>query len=202
MRKNIVLSAILTVCVVVLSFACVKTENFDNSAAKNQNNEVLTVAKNNTIDNKVLETRFLNMLNHNFVYNDDFYDDGVLVENSLLALLDVSEDSFVAETYVRDYLFNMYGKIYGEFESDYPEKEGYLYIRPRGYNIYSHEIASVTNNNDGSYTVVTSVTISYEDGTEEVATAETLFLKAEDSAFGFNMLYSDILESTFVASDC
>ena len=202
MRKNLVLSAILTVCVIVLSFACVKPENHDKRTVQTRNAEVLTVAKNNTTDNAVLETRFLNMLNHNFVYNEDFYDDGVLIENSLLALLDVSEDSFVSETYVRDYVFNMYGKIYGEFESDYPEKEGYLYIRPRGYNIYSHKIASVIDNNDGSYTVYTTVTISYEDGAEEVATAETLFLKAEDSAFGFNMLYSDILESTFVASDC
>ena len=68
----------------------------------------------------------------------------------------------------------MYGKIYESFESD---KEGYLYVLPRGYSLYSHEIVNVTDNLDGSYTVVTNVEISLDDGTVINDTASTVFLK-------------------------
>lgn len=199
MRKNVILSLILTVCVVVLSFASVKTDVIHSTDVSNKIDKVLTVAKNENSKNPVLETRFLNMLNHNFVYNDDFYSDSALIENSLLALLDVAEDSYVAEQYVKDYAFNMYGKIYDDFETD---KEGYVYIAPRGYTIYKHEIVSVTDNKDGSFTVVTDVICDYEDGSVETLKAETLFLEADDSAFGYNILYSDIIEEVVVSTDC
>lgn len=199
MRKNIIFSLILAVCVVILSFACVKTDATVKTNPKARESKVLTVAQTPESENPVLEARFLNMLNHNFVYNNDFYDDEALVQNSVLALLDMAEDSYIAETYVKDYIFNMYGKIYEGFESD---KEGYLYVLPRGYSLYNHEIVKVTDNLDGSYTVITNVTISYEEGDTETLECETLFIEAEDSAFGYNMLYSDIAEEIVNASEC
>ena len=122
-----------------------------------------------------------------------------MVENSTLALLDLAEDSYIAENYLKDYIFNMYGKIYDSFESD---KSGFVYIAPRGYSTYTHKISTVTDNGDGSFTVVTDVTISYEDNTEETLKAETLFIEAEDSAFGYNMLYSDIFEEIVDSAEC
>lgn len=199
MRKNVIFSLILAVCVVVLSFACVKTDAVANNETVVKGDKVVTVANNENLNNPVLETRFLNMLNHNFVYGYDFYDDNALVENSTLALLNLAEDSYIAENYVKDYIFNMYGKIFESFESD---KEGFIYIAPRGYSTYTHKIISVTNNGDGSFTVVTDVTISYEDNTEETLKAETLFIEAEDSAFGYNILYSDIVEEIIDSAEC
>ncbi|MBE6787330.1 MAG: hypothetical protein E7537_03175 [Ruminococcaceae bacterium] len=202
MRKNFIFSLILAVCVVVLSFACVKPEVSAEKTSKNVNNNVVTVAKSEK-ENKVLETRFLNMLNSNFVYNNDFYDDTALVNNSVLALLDLVEDSYVEETYLKDYIFNMYGKIYDDFAFlGETEKSGYVYVIPRGYSIYTHKIENVTDNGDGSYTVTTLVEISYEDGSLETFSCETVFLANEESAFGYNIMYSDILETVSNGIDC
>ncbi len=202
MRKNLIFSLILTVCVIVLSFACVKPAAHEANSQKTVNNGVVTVAKSEKED-KVLETRFLNMLNRNFVYNDDFYNDAALVDNSVLALLDLAQDGYVDETYVKDYIFNMYGKIYDDFSFlGENEKEGYVYIVPRGYSIYTHQIQTVTANEDGSFTVVSLVEVSYEDGSLETLTCETLFLANEESAFGYNIMYSEILETVSNGIDC
>ena len=171
MRKNIVLSLIMTVCVVVLSFACVKTDAVKEATVNTDKMEIVNVVNTNTADG-VLEARFLNMLNHNFVYNDAFYNDSALVNESMLALIDVAQDGFVD------------GAVLG------------------GYNIYTHEIASVTDNKDGSYTVLTEVEISYEDGSVETASCETVFLENTESAFGYNIMYSIIEEGIVADSQC
>lgn len=201
MRKNLVFSLILAVCVVVLSFACVDTTAYESTVSTAPNNEVVTVAKTEGT-NKVLETRFLNMLNHNFVYNDNFYDDNALVNDSVLALLDLSEEGYIEEIYVADFVFNMYGKIYEDFEFLGGDKDGAVYVIPRGYNIYTHQITSMTDNNDGSYTVISDVEISYEDGSFETLSCETVFLVNEESDFGYNIMYSEILENVSNGIDC
>lgn len=205
MRKNIIFSLMVTLCVVVLSFACVKTENPYKTIPQKQNNEVLNVANNAATNNKVLETRFLNMLNHSFVYNDAFYSDKELVENAVLALLDKAEESYLEEFYLSDYLLNMYGKNYQSFEfldEVLTEKEGYVYIAPSGYSVYNHKIVSLTDNSDGSYTVISDVEISNMDGSVESLVCETVFLEAEDSAFGYNIMYSEIAEGLNGEADC
>lgn len=205
MRKKLVFSLILTVCVVVLSFACVKTENSYKEITDNSNAQILTVANNTVTEDKALEARFLNMLNHSFVYNDAFYYDDELVKNSLLALLDVAEDSYVSKVYLNDYIFNMYGKIYKDYDflgEVFTEKDGFVYIAPRGYSEYSHKIVSVTDNNDGSFTVVTDVEISNMDGSVELLKCETVFLEAEESAFGYNIMYSEIAEGLIGDAEC
>lgn len=204
MRKNIVLSLIMTLCVVVLSFACVKTDAVPQSEAKVTEKSVVNVANTNTA-NSALEARFLNMLNHNFVYNDAFYNDSVLVNDSMLALLSSSQNGFIDETVLADYIFNMYGKIYNDFSflgDNLPTKDGFVYILPRGYNTYSHNIVNVTDNKDGSYTVLTDVEISYADGTSEVLSAETVFLENQESAFGYNIMYSIIEEGIVADAEC
>ncbi|MBQ4119116.1 MAG: hypothetical protein IJD45_01855 [Clostridia bacterium] len=205
MRKNVIFSLVLVLCVVALAFACAKTDAPKVQTAEIQKGDVLTVSQGADTADKVLEARFLNMLNHNFVYDDAFYDDASLVNYSMLALLDKADGSFLDQVVLSDYIFNMYGKRYNEFDflgEDLPEKQGYVYIVPRGYNTYRHEIVSVTDNNDGSFTVITNIEILGADNTVENLKCETLFLKAEDSAFGFNMLYSDIIEVTGTEIDC
>ena len=205
MRKNVMFSLVLTVCVIVLAFTCVKTEKVNINSADVNNSAVLTVSKNANKEDTVLETRFLNMLNHNFVYDDAFYYDDVLVENALLGLLDVAEESYVDETYLSDYIFNMYGRIYNGFDfldNSLTQNEGYVYIAPRGYCVYSHKIISLTDNNDGSFTVITDVAIEDIDGSVETFECETVFLKADDSAFGYNIMYSEITEGLIGDTDC
>lgn len=205
MRKNVIFSLVLVLCVVALAFACAKTDVPKVQTAEIQKGNVLTVSQGADTADKVLEARFLNMLNHNFVYDDAFYDDASLVEDSILALLDKADGSFLDQVVLSDYIFNMYGKKYNEFDfldEDLPEKQGYVYILPRGYSDYNHEIVSVTNNKDGSFTVITNIEILGADNTVENLKCETLFLKAEDSAFGFNMVYSDIIEVTGTEIDC
>lgn len=144
---------------------------------------------------KVLEKRFLNMLNHSFVYGEDFYDDEALLNASALALLDLTNDGFIEEAYLKDYVFNMYGKIYDNFDGineGMPENDGGFYVIPRGYDLYEHSIVSVTANEDGSYTVVTNVIIDYHFGEKVEAVGTTFFLPNEESQFGFNILYSDL----------
>ena len=149
-----------------------------------------------TVDmNKVLEKRFLNMLNHSFVYGEDFYDDEALLNSSALALLDLADNGFVAENYLKDYVFNMYGKIYNDFDGindDMPKQDGGFYVIPRGYDLYEHTIDSVIANEDGSYTVITNVIIDYHFGEKVEAVGTTFFLPSEESEFGFIILYSDL----------
>ena len=205
MRKNVMFSLVLVLCVIVLAFAGSKTDAPKVQSTEIQNTEVLNVAQNVHTVNNALNARFLNMLNHNFVYDDAFYDDAALVNDSMLALLDKAEDSFLDEVVLGDYIFNMYGKKYDGFDflgEELPKEQGYVYILPRGYNTYSHEIVTVTDNNDGSFTVITNVEISCADNTTENAKCETVFLQAEDSAFGYNIVYSDIIDVTGTEVDC
>lgn len=183
MKKLI--SAVLICSIIILSlcsFAPVKSVEVKDEAV--------------TVDmNKVLEKRFLNMLNHSFVYGEDFYDDEALLNASVLALLDFAEDGFIAESYLKDYVFNMYGKIYNDFDGindDMPKQDGGFYVIPRGYDLYEHTIDSVIANEDGSYTVITNVIIDYHFGEKVEAVGTTFFLPNEESQFGFNILYSDL----------
>ncbi len=146
---------------------------------------------------RVLEARFLNMLNHNFAYGSDFESEEALVDSAVIALLDYETDSFIPESYVQDYLVNMYGveiENISQMHSQFSYREGYVYVIPRGYSVYQHVIDSITENEDGSYTVVTGVSISAHDGEIINANAVSLFVKNEKSVFGYQILSSDIIE--------
>lgn len=186
MLKRILATALALACVLVLC-------SFDVAPANTVSKPVL-ITPTEEIAEKVLESRFLNMLNHNYAFNDDFLSDERLVNHSALALLNMVEEQFINEAYVKDYIFNMYGKVINDFSgfnADFPQKAGYIYVIPRCYDLYKHSVLSVTDNSDGSFTVVTEVEISLLDGSIETATATSLFLKNSDSQFGFNLLYCD-----------
>lgn len=153
---------------------------------------------------KVLEARFLNMLNHSFAYDEELASAEDLVNCAVTALCAAgaaggTDDEFVEESRVADYLYNMYGvevENLSAVNAGFPKKDGYVYIIPRGYTVYKHSIESVRLNEEGSYTVTTSVILDSHDGEEE-GKAVTLFVKNSDSQFGFNIISSDIIVDAF-----
>ena len=151
----------------------------------------------------VNEARFLNMLNHNFVYNSDFDNADTIVNNATLALLDLRDsenEDYIKDTYVKGFVKDMYGIEIADMSglnAQFPQLEGYVYIVPRGYTTYTHEIVSVEENEDGSYTVISDATVENHDSEAETQKAVTLFVRNESSAFGYNIVYSNLVtEST------
>ncbi|MBE6727392.1 MAG: hypothetical protein E7562_01950 [Ruminococcaceae bacterium] len=150
-------------------------------------------------DEKVNAARFLNMLNHNSSYNDDFFDVDVLVNNAVLQLLDLrsaEDEDFIAVGFVAEYMKDMYGieiVDVSALNAEFPQKEGHIFIVPRGFSTYTHEFVSARENEDGSFTVETKVTVDYHDGKVETVSAVSLFVVNEASAFGYNLVYSNLL---------
>lgn len=206
MKKTLLSVLALSVVGAIASLAVFLSSPIVIEKAKSEaskDNKVITIANNSSDfeENKVLQARFLNMLNHNFVYNDSFHSVDEIVNNSIIALLDKrdsQDDSFIDENIVAEYVYNMYGIEIDDFSDiniDMPKKEGYVYIIPRGYEIYSHKISSINLNEDGSYTVNTLVTVSSMGGQDLTFNCESLFVKNSASAFGFSIIYSNIDDS-------
>lgn len=156
-------------------------------------------SKGTSKEEKVRNTRFLNMLNHNFVYNEDFDDVEKIVNNSVLAIVSQqkSKPEYVEENIVCGFVKDMYGieKIDTSLlNTKFPQKQGYIFVIPKGYTVYKHKIISVTLNEDGTYLVTTQISVDTHDCNTETLKAVTLFAKNENSSFGYNIVYSDILE--------
>ena len=154
------------------------------------------------VKENVNEARFLNMLNHNFVYNTDFDSVDAIVNDSVLALLDLRDaqnEDYIAEMYVRGFVKDMYGieiEDMSNLNSEYEQIEGFVYIIPRGYTSYEHSIVSVQENEDGSFTVVSEVAINDHDASSKTQKVVSLFVENEESSFGYNMIYSNIMVET------
>lgn len=186
MKKGILSITALAV-VLLISFTSLTVKPAANATEKKP---AVTVS-----EERVLGARFLNMLNHNFVYNDAFESVYEMTACSEVALLDKAEDGYIKQSLIAGYLYNMYGVENTDFAAvtkDFPQRENYVYVIPRGFSVYKHSAPVITENEDGSYTVVTDVEISSHDSDAETAKATTLFVKNENSAFGFNIISSDI----------
>lgn len=189
--KRKFLCALITVLIIVCNFSA-----FAPASASSVKQE--RAVNNGFNEEKVLETRFLNMLNHNFVYDSDFESSECIVNDSVIALLDMrdkADESFISETYVKNFVYGMYGVEISDFSyinPQLPKKDGYVYIIPRGFTVYRHSIVSISVNEDGSYTVISDVDIHGHDGVSEKATAISLFVKNASSDFGYNIISSDI----------
>ncbi len=186
MKKGILSITALAV-VLLISFTSLTVKPAANATEKKP---AVTVS-----EEKALGARFLNMLNHNFVYNDAFESVYEMTACSEVALLDKAEDGYIKQSLIAGYLYNMYGVENADFAAvtkDFPQRENYVYVIPRGFSVYKHSAPVITENEDGSYTVVTDVEISSHDSDAETAKATTLFVKNENSAFGFNIISSDI----------
>ncbi len=209
MKKGLLAAAAVGIAVVVFSFSAFASAKPDISGIKQPATEkakVVTVSKSRDLgadSSKILEARFLNMLNHNFVYDETFDSVEDIINSSMPALLehrDSEDDAFISQTYVEDYIFNMYGITdvdFAEINKEFDRKDGFVYILPRGFSNYSHSITSVTANEDGSYTVTTRLTENGHDSTAFTDTCTTLFVPNSQSAFGFNIIYSNIGGNAF-----
>ena len=197
MKIKSIISLFLTLAVLA-SFSVISANPADEVDSSVADNAV--IAQNADMD-KVQETRFLNMLNHNFAYDEELASVEDLVNCAVIALCasGSTDGSFVEESRVEDYLYNMYGVEVENLSSvneSFPKKEGYVYIVPRGYTVYKHSVESVRLNEDGSYTITTNVVLDSHDGCEE-GKAVTLFVKNSDSQFGYNIISSDIIVTAF-----
>ena len=184
MKKKILLSA-LSVCV-LLALSLV----FLPAAAG------IGEPESKKFEDKVLSARFTNMLNRNYSYDYDFENADILVDNATLALLDNRDKEnpdYISDALIKGFVDDMYGIEVTEIadESDM-HKEGLVYIVPRGYTEYHHKICKIVPNEDGSFTVNSKVVVSPHDGDEFETTAETLFVPNSKSAFGYNIIYSNL----------
>lgn len=185
MKKLLIIATVLLSVLVV--FACA----FVPASA----NEIESKAAPVTLN--IEKARFLNMLNRNYVYNSDFEDVDVMTENSILALLNRrAEDEYIEENIVIGFVNDMYGiNLESINDNSAHHRDGFVYIAPHGFSSYCHEIIEINENEDGSFTVLSRVTVSPHDDEAYVANAETLFVKNETSAFGYNIVYSNIADT-------
>ena len=188
-----ILSLVLCVVAIIACLSLIAPEISDTTK--------VSAATNQEANSNPVEARLLNMLNHNFVYNADFDNADTIINNASLALLDLRDsvnEDFIADTYVKGFVKDMYGIEIADMSginADYPQLEGYLYVIPRGFTNYNHTIVSVKENEDGSYTVVSEVIVDNHDDLGKAQKAVSLFVKNDSSAFGYNMIYCNIIEN-------
>ncbi len=150
-------------------------------------------------ENDIRAVRFLNMLNHNSSYNEDFSSVDRLVDNATIELLDLrdeTDEDYIALPFVADYVNNMYGVELGdvtELNPQFPQKDGFIFINPRGFTEYNHEFVALEENEDGTFTVETVVTAEYHDNSSENLSCISLFVPNDSSDFGYNIVYSNII---------
>ena len=152
------------------------------------------IPENLEVVSKVIKARFENMLNNNYVYDLDFESHKNIIENSILALLDKGEDGEIAKDLVLGFIADMYGLQVDPAAAEYDfasASEGMFVILPRGYTEYEHKIMSVTED-EGGYTVTSSVLVLPHDGEQYVTTATTEFVPNEGSSFGYNIISSKL----------
>ena len=164
-------------------------------------NSVEVVAKTYEITNKtvdvvenVMKARFENMLNNNFLYGSDFESHKVIIENSILALLDKGIDGEIDKSLVLGFIADMYGLQVDPAAAEYdfaPASEGMFVILPRGYTEYEHKVTEVSED-EGGYTVTSEVVVLTHDGEEYKTTATTIIVPNEGSSFGYNIISSEI----------
>ncbi len=149
--------------------------------------------------NAVQAARFENLLNMNTVYGDAFYDNQLLVNAAMIVLKNYADDDgFVRSEIVSAYIKDMYDidiDINEKINEGYPQKDGYILLIPRGYSEYRHTVTNIQTLPD--YILVHStVTVKTHDNGTYTVTAETRFTENEQSAFGYNIISSDLTENT------
>ena len=151
------------------------------------------------IPDAALEARFLNILNHNNNYDEDFKYIDTMVNNSILSLLhlrDAENENFIRADYVVNFVKDMYGiniVDVSELNAQWPQKEGYIYIIPKGYSTFTHEFTAMEKNEDGSYTVYTKVTTDSHDDESEHLEAVSLMVPNSNSSFGYTLIRCDLI---------
>lgn len=150
-----------------------------------------------SVEAGVLAARFENMLNHNFLYNDDFLDDKTVIENSILSLLEYVDNGEIDMALTLNFIANMYGREVDPNAAVYdflPASEGKFAVIPRGYTVYSHKNVSVEEI-DGGYLVHSEMTVNPHDDGGYTVKVESVFVPNSGSSFGFNLIKATCLEA-------
>lgn len=151
---------------------------------------------NEVSQEKVASARFQNMLNNNTVFGEDFNSVDKIISSSFPALSSKIADGEISSEAVASFVKNMYGvDIFAVAD------EGKEVISPMtnikvtacGYTKYSHEIKSVKENEDGTYTVFSEVSEEFHDSSIRFCECISTFAKNENSSFGFVLISSELL---------
>lgn len=191
MKRSVLLSLLLVFVIALSGFSCL---GFRTTAIADQK-PATQVLKSSTPEQDALKkSRFENMLNHNYLYDDDFNNMHTVIENSCLALLDKMEEQFISTDIVFPFIENAYGiSVYldDEFGAGFPKKQGAVYVVPRGFTQYTHTVINIVNEGDTFKVTSLAITDSH-DGESKELVCNTIFKKAEESAFGYNIIKSSL----------
>lgn len=193
MKRIFALFLVLTI-VLIFSAATPIKKNVTEKSVEIVSSVYEVSYENSNIANNVLKARFENMLNNNYIYGSDFESHKLIIENSILALLDKGVDGQIDKSLVLGFIVDMYGLQVDPSAAEYdfaPASEGMFVILPRGYTEYRHTIADILEE-EGGYTVTSEVVVLTHDGDEYITTATTVFVPNEGSSFGYNIVSSTI----------
>lgn len=148
-----------------------------------------------TVDSDISpEEQFLNMLNLNFCYGDNFKTIDRIAVSSAISLRDYAVDIpgygiNVSKILAEGFIKSFYGKVVDltNVKTDFAP-EGFIALPCYEVGTQDHRIISVTETVDGQFEVVSSVTFIYGGYDAETYTAVSHFVKNTDSEYGFNLL--------------
>ena len=147
--------------------------------------------------NLVLLNRFENILNKNFAYGDALSSIDAIISASQISLLDKAENGAISNNHLIGFVADMYGidlTVFADAGKAPLKADGVTQILPRGYCVYNHTATCFTLNADGTYTVYSNVKTFDHDGTQIEFEAITLFVKSDNSSFGYYIVYSELID--------
>ncbi len=184
------------VLIMAISVLFVFTASVPAPAVSESVEDTTVIESVESVASNVQKARFENMLDHNYLYGEDFESDKIMIENSILALLDKSENGQIEQGLVLGFIAGMYGRQVDPSAAEYEflsADDGMFAILARGYDAYDHTITEVEEI-EGGYLVSSDVTVSPSDGFPFTATAKSIFVENEGSAFGYNLTASFLSE--------
>jgi len=176
-KRNIFISALIIVLIILSSFTCLSVSGEEKTAHAEYDATKIS--------------RFENMLDHNYLYGNDFDDMHTVINNSCLALLSAREGNYISTDVLFPFIDNMYGiPVYCDesLNSDFPRKEGAVFIVPRGFVQYEHSVTQIVD--EGATVTVNSVAKDVDSG-EEIPCV-SVFIKSDESAFGYNLIVCNL----------
>ena len=194
MLKRLIVAVMLVAVLFVLPAATPINVNVTDTKVEVEATVYEVDESNADINANIMKARFENMLNTNYLYGDDFESHKVIIENSILALLDKSEDGEIDKALVLGFIADMYGLQVDPSAAEYdfaPASEGKFVVIPRGYSEYKHTVTSVLEE-EGGYTVKSDVVVLTHDGEEYNTVSTTVIVPNEGSSFGYNIISSVI----------
>ena len=191
MKRSVILSFLLAFVIVLSGLSCF---NLQKNAVADQKPAINVLDFAAPEQDLLRAARFENMLNHNYLYDEDFADMNKVIENSCLALLDKMEDQFIETDILFPFIENAYGiSVYLDesFGQGFPKKQGAVYVVPRGFTQYTHKVINIKENSE-TITVTSLAVTDAHDGEPSELVCTTVFKVNSDSAFGYNILSSSL----------